>query len=351
MKNSTRWGVALLLLVAVLIGLFYITDHRIKDYGYPKKSPSTAADRHINSTYKIETIVLANDYEGKVVATLLSHPAKHPTDSAALFIHGYSDYFFHDHVAQWFNNQGFDFYAIELRKYGRSWLPHQKPNYCRDLSEYYPELDSAIARIRERDRHHFLAVAAHSTGGLTATLYASEGKRRKDIQRLILDSPFYGFNTSPVATAAVGLYAILGKFHTQGVLPVRGGGLYGQTINTKYGGEWDYNFYWKPFLGYPFHQSWVRAILAGQAKLDQGLSLDCPVLVLHSDKTYTGKEVKLAKHADVVLDVADIKEQSAKLKGQIKVVAIKDAVHDVFLSEPQVRKTLFAEIGNWLKGL
>jgi alpha-beta hydrolase superfamily lysophospholipase len=349
MKALSRWAIALFLFFGLLIAFFILTDHRVDDYDYPKKSPLTAADKHINATYRIETIPLADDYEGKVVATLLFHPAKHPSDSAVLFIHGYSDYFFHDHVAQWFNNQGFDFYAIELRKYGRSWLPHQKPNYCRDLSEYYPELDAAITRIRTRDQHHFLAVAAHSTGGLTATLYAGEGKNRSGIQRLILDSPFFGFNTSPVASFAVHLYGALGQFHDKGVLPVRGGGLYGKAINKKYGGEWDYNFYWKPFLGFPFHQSWVRAILAGQEKVDQGLKVDCPVLVLHSDKTYTGQDVKMAKHADVVLDVADISGQAKKIRGRVKDVSIPDAVHDVFLSEPQVRKKLFTELATWLK--
>ena len=78
-----------------------------------------------------------------------------------LYVHGFVDYFFQTHLAEFFTARGYDFYALDLRKYGRSLLDHQTPNFCRDMSEYFPEIDAAVRIIRDggRPRHR-----AASTG-------------------------------------------------------------------------------------------------------------------------------------------------------------------------------------------
>ena len=60
-----------------------------------------------------------------------------------LHVHGFADYFFHTEYAEWWADRGYDFYALDLRKYGRSLRAHQTPNYVADLSEYFAELDLA----------------------------------------------------------------------------------------------------------------------------------------------------------------------------------------------------------------
>ena len=186
----------LLFPVLALASLIYYSGLPKKQtFLHQKPVVLSSLDQTINRDYRIETIELPDDYEGKVIATLLFRPASAPTDSAVIYIHGWADYFFHDHLARWFNDRGFDFYAIELRKYGRSLLPHQKPNYCRDLQEYFPELDSSIQRITQRDGHPYLMMFGHSTGGLTAALYTHSGKHRDQVKRLILKSPVWVFNT------------------------------------------------------------------------------------------------------------------------------------------------------------
>ena len=92
----------------------------------------------LGAPYQRRTIALPPDEEGEVVATLVSLKAPTPTRRAVLYIHGYVDYFFQTHLAEYFTGHGYDFYALDLRKYGRSLLAHQTPNYCRDLSEYDP---------------------------------------------------------------------------------------------------------------------------------------------------------------------------------------------------------------------
>ena len=44
-----------------------------------------------------------------------------------LYLHGWNDYFFQTHVADYLTDLGYDFYAVELRRYGRSLRPRATP--------------------------------------------------------------------------------------------------------------------------------------------------------------------------------------------------------------------------------
>jgi len=100
-----------------------------------------------DSAFNPETIPLANDSEGKVVATLIGAKANSGKRKSVLYLHGYVDYFFHPHLAGKFIETGFDFYALDMRKHGRSLLPHQRPNLCRNLNEYFEEISIALRKI------------------------------------------------------------------------------------------------------------------------------------------------------------------------------------------------------------
>ena len=89
-----------------------------------------------------------------------------------LHVHGFADYFFQTAYAEWWSARGYDFYALDLRKYGRSLLPHQTPNYTTDLHDYFPELDAAWERIGAGHSH--VVLSGHSTGGLTVPLWADD---------------------------------------------------------------------------------------------------------------------------------------------------------------------------------
>ncbi len=67
-----------------------------------------------------ETIDFPSDDEGPVVATLVRARCDQPTRKAVLHVHGFADYFFQTEYAAWWLERGYDFYAIDLRKYGRS---------------------------------------------------------------------------------------------------------------------------------------------------------------------------------------------------------------------------------------
>ena len=148
----------------------------------------------LGSPYERHTIDLGSDDEGPVVATLVRRRADRPTRRAVLYVHGFVDYFFQTHLADFFVDNGWDFYALDLRKYGRSLLPHQTPNFALSLTDYYPELDEAARIIRDQDGHDQLLVAGHSTGGLITALWAHSRQGRGLVDGLFLNSPFFDFN-------------------------------------------------------------------------------------------------------------------------------------------------------------
>src|SRR5260221_14625220 len=78
-----------------------------------------------------------DDYDGAVVATLVRLPAGDAPRGAALYVPGYTDYFFPRPLAERFAAEGYAVPAIDLRKHGRPPPAHQHPNFCKSLTEYY----------------------------------------------------------------------------------------------------------------------------------------------------------------------------------------------------------------------
>ena len=289
--------------------------------------------------YRVTVFDLPDDYEGAVRATLLALPAERPSHSAVLYLHGYLDYYFQHHMGQFFAGQGHNFYALDLRKYGRSWMPHQHFNYCRSLTEYYPEIDRAIDRIREEGNRD-ITLIGHSTGGLLASIYCAEGSRRQFINRLILNSPFLEFNAGwwrslvviPIACA-------IGRNHpyasARNVLSPN----YFDSVHASRHGEWDFDTTWKPDKLPPLWLAWLRAIREGHRKVKRGLHLAIPVLVMFSDKSsWHRKWHEEAMASDTILDVWHIRRYGALLGNNVVLSEVKDGLHDLVLSRPDVRE-------------
>src|SRR5690554_5981760 len=92
-------------------------------------------------------------------------------------------------MGQKFNTQGYDFYALDLRKYGRSLMEHQHPNYCIDIEEYFEEISIVLRQIHEASKEK-VVLLAHSTGGLITANYMNFGKEKNLVKTLVLNSPF-----------------------------------------------------------------------------------------------------------------------------------------------------------------
>lgn len=287
-----------------------------------------------------------------MVATLISRRAPTPTNRAVLYIHGYVDYFFQTHLADFYLARGYDFYAIDLRKHGRSLLSHQTPNFVRSIADYFPEIDEVIRLIREVDGHDTVLVNGHSTGGLIAALWAHRVRGQGLAQGLFLNSPFFDFNEPwIVRRAAAPLLAGFGSVRPYGLVPQGLGGVYGTSLHRSHQGEWEYDLTWKPIEGWPVRAGWVRAVRRAHLRLHAGLAIDVPVLVGCSARSFKGPQfAEAAHHADAVLDVADIVRWSPNLGPHLTLIRIEGGKHDLTLSPEPARERLFLELGTWLDG-
>ncbi|WP_116075489.1 alpha/beta hydrolase [Asanoa ferruginea] len=300
----------------------------------------------LGQPYERRVIDLGHDDEGPLIATLVSRRAERPTGRAVLYVHGFVDYFFQTHLADFYVERGWDFHAIDLRRYGRSLLPHQTPNFTTDLTEYFTELDIAAELIGAET----LLVNGHSTGGLVASLWAHARRDRKMIDGLFLNSPFFDFNMPwlmrrPVLAGV----ARLGRRNPRRAVPRGLESLYGQSLHINYRGEWDYNLAWKPIEAFPIFAGWVGAIRTAHRQLWAGLDIPAPVLVACSTRTFRGaKWNESINVADAVLDVEHIVRYAPRLGQHVTLVRIDGGIHDLTLSGPQPRERLFTEVGRWI---
>jgi alpha-beta hydrolase superfamily lysophospholipase len=308
-------------------------------------APAWAPDTALPG-FEAATIALPDDVEGPVVATLVRRRAA-KAGRAVLYLHGFIDYFFQAHMAERYLAAGYDFYALDLRKHGRSLRPHQRPNFCRSVGEYYPEIDAALAIIADETGGAPLLLNGHSTGGLIAALYAHDGARRDQISALFLNSPFFAFNKPPLLLRAMptvaGIGARLPYLHVDTLTP-----LYAQSVHQAHRGEWDFNLQWKPIAGFPVRAGWVRAIYLAQRRLADGLTVGRPTLVMHSARSVTAARwSEDFMRADAVLNVADMRRLASRLGHDVTLVAIEAGMHDLMLSASPVRERVFGELFAW----
>ena len=237
----------------------------------------------LGEPYLAETITLPPDDEGPVVATLVVRRAAEPTGRAVLHVHGFCDYFFQTEYAEWWNERGYDFYALDLRKYGRSLRPHQTPNYVTDLREHFPEIDAAFHRVAERDGHDHVVLSAHSTGGLIVSLWANERAAARQLAGMALNSPWLDMQGGPLVRG-VGTTVVkrVGARRPTRLIPRSIDGFYARSLHVDHDGEWMFNTEWKPLDSFPVSFGWLRAIRLGHDELHRGLEVGCPVLVLSS---------------------------------------------------------------------
>ncbi|ULQ52937.1 alpha/beta hydrolase [Flavihumibacter fluvii] len=305
----------------------------------------------LDNGFSFNTLQLKPDYEGAVTATMIPAKANKGSRRAVLYLHGFIDYFFHPHMTEAFLEKGYDFYALELRKYGHSLLPHQHPNYCRSMDEYFEELDLAIEMINTQSNGSPLVLLGHSTGGLLSSYYMNNGNRKDKVTAMVLNSPFLELNEplliKKLAPFLAGLIAAISPYAKKdgAISPV-----YAQSVHKDFHGEWNFNMDWKPIKGFPAYFAWVNAITKAQHYLRAHSDIVVPVLLMYSslsDKPATFTEQ--AHKADIVLNVADIASRGRNLGKYIDSAIIENGMHDLFLSPKPVRDNAFEKMFDWLE--
>ena len=299
------------------------------------------------------TLPLGQDFEGPVSATLVRLNAETGPDVPAapvLEIHGWSDYFYNLPLAQRWAGAGHRFYALDLRKYGRSLRGHQTPGHIEDLQQYSVEIAAALEVIAEENPDSPAPIiSAHSTGGLVAALWAEDHPYRQSA--LVLNSPWLELpGDVPARTAAGGIVTPLGAVNPTATLRVPRLENYWSSLSDQANGEWDLHPRWRPRKSFPMTIGWLKAIFAGHRRVFEGLDMDVPVLVLLSGSTvYRAQWTPEYQENDAVLDVELLARRAVKLGRRVSVVRLPGAMHDVFASGEQVRQRAFSETERWLR--
>lgn len=304
----------------------------------------------LGTGYEQLTLNFPDDYEGKVIATLVRKKAAQATKKAVLYIHGFIDYFFQTEMAEQFNAHGYDFYALDLRKYGRSHLPHQKYYYVLNLNEYDAEITEAL-KIIGNEGHDHVVLSGHSTGGLTTTLYVAHHPNHPLIKALWCNSPFYNFNMPAWKEKfALPRLSALGGHFPNLRFPSELNKWYVTSLHKSLKGEWDFSLEWKK-PSYPkVYLSFVHAIYEAQKEIHSGTQISVPTLVMHSHQTKNPRKFnKDAQTSDVILSVKGIEKYAKKLEGDVTIMTIKNGLHDLVLSAPPVRAEVYTKLFTWLQ--
>jgi len=305
---------------------------------------------HLSNQFYTKVFNLPDDYEGKAIATLIIKKADLPSTKAILYIHGFVDYFFQDELAEWANKVGFNFYALDLRKHGRSILSNQSPNHFRNHTEFFEEIDLAVDFIRNNEKNDNLVLMGHSTGGLIAPLYANQNREKGEIDTLILNSPFFDFPVNEIIKMALPTIGFFGKISPEKKTPAKIADGYAKSVHKDYHGEWEFDVKLKPIEGFPITLGWIRGIMLAQNEIKKGLDIKCSVLVMHSTKSVKpGKYHPSMQEADSILNIQDIIKYSNRLGKNVKRVIVENGMHDLILSKKATREEVYRAMEDFIQ--
>lgn len=275
-------------------------------------------------------------------------------DVDVLYVHGWSDFFFQAELARFWNDRGARFYALDLRRYGRSLRPGQSPGYVDALDDYDTDIEAALAAMGHAagtTSTRRLILLGHSTGGLTLTLWSARHPGRATA--LVLNSPWL-----ELQVGAIGRQAIAPLVHARARIDPRGNqpavdlGFYTRA-QTEIGAlplpvaQPD----WRPERGFPTRPGWLAAVLDGHRRIAAGIDVGCPALVLLSARSSTPLAWDdTMTSTDSVLVVDDIARSATRIGGLVTIARIDGAIHDVFLSRPEPRAAAYRTLEEWTSG-
>ena len=298
--------------------------------------------------YEARTVDQGRDYSGPVVSTIIRRlaPDSVATGRGVLYVHGFNDYFFNARMGEEFAARGYDFYAVDLREYGRSIRPGQRLFEARSLREYFPDIDSALVEMR-RGGVRETVLMGHSTGGLICAYYmASTGNTQVDA--LVLNSPFVDWNLG-WKERLVPLIAWWGGLFPDTPISQGESTAYAESLLKGEHGYWTYDTDWKLPRSPDVTAGWVRAISEAQHALRGGKAgIGVPILLMYSARSVDTPEWAPEHNAaDGVLDVADIRRYGLMLGRDITCMKVVGGLHDLLLSNPRLLAVLYPRLFSW----
>lgn len=317
------------------------------------------------------TLDLGADDEGPVVATLVrALPGPEPWWKRALnrvtgahrpfegvdvlYVHGWSDYFFQTELAGFWTSRGARFFALDLRKYGRSLREGQTPGYIEDLSHYDAEVNASLAEIKgSAEGERVQLVLGHSTGGLVLSGWASRHPGACDA--ILLNSPWLEFQLSGTVRKLLSpIIGLTAKLDGHDAAPQIDLGFYARAQRqvAETGNIEQIVEAWRPEQSLPVRAGWMKAILDAHEQVAEGnVTVEEPVCVLLSKRWIAPtKWSDELMHVDSVLNVNAVSHAALKLGSNITINWIEGALHDVFLSAATPRRQAYETVEAWVTG-
>lgn len=263
---------------------------------------------------------------------------------ALLYIPTFSDYFWQEEIATSLNEEGYNFYVLEPRRYSRNIkprTPQPRPYLVRDLVEYYEEIHWALGVLRLEEGMDRIILGGHGLGATTALLFSQD--HPADIEGLFLNAPLVGL--SPLIP---GFSKPLGWFSASDSETGCVSETFHASVHVDRNGSFEWDQTLKPIPGFPLYAGLIDAMIAATARLtgEKGapIAIDVPTLLLSSAShlpIVQNTSHPLARKCDVLQDVALTLQVAPKWGKKIQIVLIKDALHDVFLSDIRARDEAF----------
>lgn len=328
-----------------------------------------------------QSIALPDDEEGAQVATLVRHlpevdpdaiPIPEKADKSAkpcfsfLYIHGWNDYYFQRELARHVAVAGGAFYALDLRKYGRSLRLWQTNGWVDDLATYDEEIAAAKQIIETEYPGLPFVLSGHSTGGLVASYWAK--RHPLELAGLVLNSPWIEMPNGISQRKMVARLAALGIYRDpKGVFPFQDGdSVYADAIGQGwtetdgiYPPEWEewrsdpsvqgwpIQPLWKGGGEFYLRFGWGLAITRAQQENLELRPLDIPVFMATAKESNLNLGKPEVHHSDTVLNVETMGANAWRISTQLTYYRF-DGMHDLLLSYPPVRQQFWRAFHGWV---
>lgn len=296
----------------------------------------------------------------------LVHRTSPKHNKAVLYLAGRSDSFAHPHLMDlYFEEKGFDFYALDPRRSGRArrFLKNvYLGNDVEDFSILYEDVQLAVEYIRAQPNEYDLVVAhCHSNGALVLFSYLLQQQKRRRLQHeendegyndfdgYILNSPFLdwghvggSFNEFLLKNANLMLMA------SEGAMEVYSH--YG-SLNDWWTKTWllyRWNLVWKPIFTNSMTLQYAQAVSDLHYQILSTITQDNGDSPLLGDKP----TLVLSSHSDDVLDHAETLELARQLHSHPTIKEFEWHCHDVTKSyTKELNQEANDAIGDWLDDL
>ncbi len=267
--------------------------------------------------------------------------------AAVLHVHGYNDYFYQADLADWFRERGIEFYAVDMRRSGRSLKSGDHPHDMADIAEQGDDIQAAVDAMRELHPDLPLVVHAHSTGALAAAIWVAD-RAPAHLKGVILNSPLFGLQMSKLDRAKLRGLPLLRRVAPTAVV-ARRPAIYAKYLHVSGGGPADFDTTWKTPAGVPARTTWVYAVIRAWARIEAGLTIPVPALVARSDSCgpETDDNPRL-REQDVVVDTEATARLIPKLGPNARELVITNGIHDLTQSSAEPRAAYFAGVEAFL---